>query len=91
MPTEYEYIQCKVLGHAWRVFGAIEVDGRLDKMVLDCGRCETRRIDFVSSRGEVVKRKRRVPKGYYEQGMKRVDYRKELIAQKRKGRHGREK
>lgn len=54
---------CRDISHLWTSFTARRIDGHIER-VLQCGRCETRKIQKLNSKGFIVSTKYAYPAAF---------------------------
>lgn len=62
------FLQCRRWGHAWDPFTVAKI-GRSFESIIQCRRCRTRRVELMTSGGEITKSHHLYPEGYLAVGM----------------------
>lgn len=66
------YLYCRELGHNWKPKNALPYEDGGWVRTLNCTRCRTKRLQDLSSTGEILRTKYEHPEGYLHAGMGRI-------------------
>lgn len=87
-PENYDFVQCRSIGHNWQPRKADRSALFGYYLWLECTECEMIRMDTINALGRVGARSYRQPEGYKNPGISdRTEYRAELMKRLMDSRH----